>query len=240
MPNTRLGRMFEILEAIALAVLLGLATAATFLWGALSYVLTRLERHFEAFEENAIAVLLGLMTAVTFLQVVLRYVFNTGLGWELEATVFFFAWMVLLGISYLFKKSAHLGVDALLNVVSPTKRKLFGLLAAAACLLYAGLMFYAAFDYWWGFMTKNVWYEVNDIPMPAFLGFLDDLLNEGEPYGKLPRFIPYFALPLGFGLLLLRAVQATWRILTGEKTMLIASHEVEDAVAGLNAQHEGR
>ena len=40
------------------------------------------------------------MTLVTFSQVVARYVFNTGVVWALELTVYLFAWLVLLGMSY--------------------------------------------------------------------------------------------------------------------------------------------
>ena len=55
-----------------------------------------------------------------------------------------------------------------------------------------------------------------------------DAFNDGEAYEKLPRFIPYFALPLGMALLLFRTLQASWRVLTGQQGLLIAGHEVED------------
>jgi len=63
-------------------------------------------------EETAIAVILGLMTLITFANVIARYVFNSNILWALELTVFLFAWMVLLGVSYAVKRNAHLGVDA--------------------------------------------------------------------------------------------------------------------------------
>ena len=47
-------------------------------------------------EESLIAILLGLMTIITFANVIARYVFNDNILWALEATVFLFAWMVLL------------------------------------------------------------------------------------------------------------------------------------------------
>ena len=64
--------------------------------------------------------------------------------------------------------------------------------------------------------------------MPDALQFLATWLNEGERYEKMPRFIPYFALPLGIGLLTLRYLQLTWRVIRGEVDLLIASHEAED------------
>jgi C4-dicarboxylate transporter DctQ subunit len=50
-------------------------------------------------EETLIALILGIMTVITFANVIARYVFNTNILWALEATVFLFAWLVLLGIS---------------------------------------------------------------------------------------------------------------------------------------------
>ena len=70
---------------------------------------SRLGHWINEFEETAIAVLLGLMTLITFANVVLRYGFNTGLIWGLEATTFLFAWLVLFGVSYAVKVTAHLG-----------------------------------------------------------------------------------------------------------------------------------
>ena len=69
-------------------------------------------------EETAIAVILGLMTVITFVNVVLRYGFNTGLIWGLEMVTFLFAWLVLFGMSYAVKVTAHLGVDAVTTCLS--------------------------------------------------------------------------------------------------------------------------
>ncbi|WP_416897740.1 MAG: TRAP transporter small permease [Minwuia sp.] len=178
-------------------------------------------------EETLIAVILGLMTLITFANVIARYVFNDNILWALEATVFLFAWLVLLGASYCVKTTAHLGVDAIINMVSPAAQRVLALLSVACCLVFSGLLLVGAWEYWAPFAGKQVWYEVNDIPMPGFLKFLEDTLNEGEPYEKLPRFIPYFALPLGMALLTFRFLQAGWRILRGTQKTLIAAHEAE-------------
>ncbi len=183
-----------------------------------------------AIEESLIALILGLMTVITFANVIARYVFNSNILWALETTVFLFAWLVLLGASYCIKTRAHLGVDVILNMVTPGTRRILAILSAVCCLAFAVLLLIGAWQYWAPFASKQVWYEVNDIPMPGFLKFLEDLLNEGEPYEKLPRFIPYFALPLGLSLITLRFSQAAWQIIKGETDRLIASHEAEDLV----------
>jgi C4-dicarboxylate transporter DctQ subunit len=189
---------------------------------------SRFGRMINDFEETLIAVLLGLMTLITFANVIARYVFNSNILWALEATVFLFAWLVLIGASYCVKISAHLGVDVILNMASPPMRRILVLISAACCIVFSVLLLIGAWQYWLPFAGKNAWYEVNDIPMIGFLRFIEGWINEGEAYEKLPRFIPYFALPLGLTLITLRFIQAGWQVLTGQREMIIASHEVEE------------
>ncbi len=204
-------------------------------------------------EETAIALILGLMTIITFINVVLRYGFNTGIIWGLEATTFLFAWLVLFGVSYAVKVTANLGVDALISVFSKPVQRVLALIAAAVFIAYTALVLKGAWDYWANFAnlpqttgrwfptgfeemkrtSYRGWYEVVDIPMPDWLRWLEPLMNEGEEYEKIPRFIPYFILPFGMALLLFRVVQASWRIVTGRAESLIVSHEAEDAVEGV-------
>jgi C4-dicarboxylate transporter DctQ subunit len=217
---------------------------------------TRLGRIVSEIEETAIALLLGLMTVVTFINVVLRYGFNTGIIWGLEITTFLFAWLVLFGISYAVKVTAHLGVDAVLNLFAEGPRRILGVIAGLVCIVYAALLFKGAWDYWapfagldatsgrWfptGFENSRdqAWYEVIDTPIPDWLRFIEPTMNAGEAYEKLPRFIPYFMLPFGAGLLLLRFVQATLRVLQGRQQGLIVSHEAEEAVEDVKHMNAG-
>ena len=201
-------------------------------------------------EESAIALILGMMTLITFVNVILRYGFNTGLIWGLEAVTFLFAWLVLFGVSYAVKVTAHLGVDAVTGLFPAGIRKVLALIAAAVFIVYAFLLLKGAWDYWANFAnlpqttgrwfptgfeemkrtSYRGWYEVVDIPFPEWLRWIEPVMNEGEHYEKIPRFIPYFILPFGMALLLFRVLQATWRIFTGQSTSLIVSHEAEDAV----------
>lgn len=182
-------------------------------------------------EVNFIAATLGLMTLVTFANVVARYVFNSNILWALELTVFLFAWLVLIGLSHCIKINAHLGIDVVLQMLPPTLRKVFALVAVACCLAFSVLLLIGAWQYWAPFAGSRAWFTVNDIPMPGFLQFLADWMNVGESYEKVPRFIPYFALPLGMLLMTLRFLQAGWRVLRGELDMIIASHEAEGNAA---------
>ncbi|EKZ9010269.1 TRAP transporter small permease [Vibrio sp. OPT46] len=190
----------------------------------------------DAIEETLIAFFLGAMTLLTFANVIFRYVFNDNILWALELTVFMFAWMVLVGASYGVKKHFHIGVDVIINIVPESKRKALALFAAMCCLAFSILLLIGAWNYWYPFATDRAWYETDDIPMPEILQFMADWLNEGERYEKLPRFIPYFALPLGMALLTFRFVQVTWQIATGKLDRLIAGHEAEEELESLKAE----
>lgn len=208
------------------------------------------------FEETAIAILLGAMTIITFVNVVMRYVFNASLIWGLELTLALFAWLVLFGMSYAVKVTAHLGVDAVINILPQRGRRILALIAAACCLIYAFLLMKGAWDYWapfagfeqtggrWfpeGFIKTRdqAWYETEQIPMPDWLRFIEPIFNQGEPYEKLPRFIPYAMLPFGVALLMFRLIQATWGIVTGTRDGLIVSHEAEDAIEDVRHMNQG-
>jgi C4-dicarboxylate transporter DctQ subunit len=207
-------------------------------------------------EETLIALILGLMTLITFANVIARFIFNSNILWALELTVFLFAWLVLLGASYAVKNHSHLGVDAILNMVSPPVRKVMALVAVGCCLVFSFLMLKGAYDYWavfaelpptsgrWfptGFEDKfrgQGWYEVQDVPMVAPLRFLEDWINFGEAYEKLPKVVPYIVLPISMLLLTLRFIQVALQVWHGRIDRLVASHEVEDEIDEARARIE--
>jgi C4-dicarboxylate transporter DctQ subunit len=211
----------------------------------------------DTIEETMIAGILGVMTLITFANVVTRYVFNFNILWGLEVTVFLFAWLVILGSSYALKKSAHLGVDAIINMVSPPVRRAMGLIAGACVLLFSMMMFKGAWDFWAPYgelkatsgrwfptgledVRGRGWLETTSTPIPDFMRFLEPIFNEGERYDKMPRLIPYLVLPLGMGLMFLRACQAMWKLWTGEIDTVIVSHEAEDDVKDAAATLKGQ
>lgn len=208
-------------------------------------------------EETAIAVLLGLMTMLTFVNVILRYAFNSSIIWSLEVVLVLFAWLVLFGVSYAFKVTAHLGVDAITNMLEPRTRKTVALIAGGICILYGVLLCKGAWDQWAPFAdlppTTGTWFptgldydargrsffETDQIPMPEWLRFLEDWINYGERYSKLPRMIPYMILPFAAALILFRICQAFVRVWTGEAQSMIVSHEAEEAVKDVAAMNRG-
>lgn len=205
-------------------------------------------------EETLIAILIGLMTVVTFANVIARFGFNSNILWALELTVFMFGWLVLLGASYAVKKHSHLGVDAIINMVSAPVARIMGIVAVGCCILFSIFMVKGAYDYWavfadlpptsgrWfptGFAEKfrsQSFYEVQDVPMIGLFRFLEDLINYGDEYEKMPKVVPYLVLPVSMILLLYRFIQAAMQIARGETDRLVASHEVEDEIEEVRAQ----
>ncbi|MFO6463817.1 TRAP transporter small permease [Jannaschia sp. KMU-145] len=215
----------------------------------------RFGRAIHSLEETAIAILLGSMTLLTFIAVVLRYVFNSQLIWSLEVILILFAWLVIFGVSYGFKITAHLGVDALTNILPTPAKRICALLAGLVTIIYALLLLKGAWDYWAPFAAlqrtsgawfptgfeqtrDQAWFVTDQVPPMRWLfGWLEPLINQGEEYEKLPRVIPYAILPFGCALILLRVVQAVIAIARGTRKSLIVSHEAEEAVEEVAAQH---
>lgn len=167
-------------------------------------------------EETAVALLLAAMTLVTFIQVILRYVFNAGFVWALELTVFLFAWLVLLGMSYGVRVGAHIGVDLLVKKLPPNVAKIVGLISIALCLLYAALLAYGGYtsvD-----LLLMIGIEAEDLPIPLW--------------------IPKLILPIGFVLLFIRFAQAGWGLLSGTDTGLHLADEADEAIEHLMAHDD--
>ncbi|MCF6305635.1 MAG: TRAP transporter small permease [Rhodobacteraceae bacterium] len=213
-------------------------------------------RFTDKLEETAIALILGAMTMITFINVVMRYGFNSGLIWGLEAVSVLFSWLVLFGMAYCIKITAHLGVDSIINLFAFKGRRRMALLATAISIIYAFLLLKGSYDYYANFANLPAttgqwfptglqdmkitnyrgWYEMDRLPMPEWLRFIEPVMNEGERYNKLPRFIPYIILPIGFALLLYRLVQAFIHLSNGNRDTLIVSHEAEDDVKEAGAK----
>lgn len=139
--------------------------------------------------------LLAFMTLITFLQVVLRYGFNTGLIWSLEATVYAFSWLVLIGMSYGVRTGGHIAANLLVTRFSGRRRMWIGLAATVLCLIYAVLLLFGS------------------------VAFLDRLMKLGNEARDLPfpRWALTIILPIGFSLLTFRLVETILQIFRGER-----------------------
>ena len=161
-------------------------------------------RALDRLEEYFTAAILATMTLLTFSQVVLRYVFDTGLVWLLEATIYLFSWLVLLGISTGIRTDSHIAVELLTESLSPRAQKVVALVAVGLSLLYAVLMFGGSFT-----LVRR---------LADFGSLAHDI--------PLPRWVLLSSLPIGFALLGLRLGQAALGIWKGTRGAL--GHRADD------------
>jgi C4-dicarboxylate transporter DctQ subunit len=161
----------------------------------------------EVFEKTIITVGLGAATLLLFANVVARYLFHSGFTWVLELVQYLFAWVVLVGAAYGFKAGAHLGIDIVVEKFSAQNQKRIALLALTLCLLFVSLVFWYSIQY-----TLRI-YQWGDLTL--------DL--------QIPQWIPYLAIPVGLGLMILHLLQVGWDILQG-RTLRIHANEAADAL----------
>ena len=166
-------------------------------------------------EEWIISLMLLAMTGLTFLQVVMRYVFNSGMTWALELTTVFFAVMIFVGVSYGVRVGSHIGVDALVKLMSPGKRKAVSILAVLLCLVYVGFILTGSMQY--VLKMKDVGIELEDMP--------------------IERWQVLAVMPLGMVLTGYRFLQMLYDLVTGRADSFKLADEAAEAM-GLKAEEQ--
>jgi C4-dicarboxylate transporter DctQ subunit len=189
-----------------------------------------LKRTINSLEEIIIALLLATMTLLVFYEVLHRFSINFLLEmgfapkpmmWAEELTLHLSAWMVLFGASYGIKVGSHIGVDALVKLMSSKVRRIISGIAVLACLTYCGLFATGA----WVYLSKmhKIGIELEDMP--------------------IPKWIAHSILLIGFILMGIRLLQLLWDIFTGKADGFKmvdeakeSMHLAEEAKASASAQ----
>ena len=134
--------------------------------------------------------LLLTMTLTVALQVVCRYLLGAALTWSEEFARYGLVWITFLGGSVAVKRGAHIGVEVLLNALSPKVRKmvqLFTLLCVLGFLLIA---------------------TIKGGQLALFN------MKQHSPAMGVPMGVVYFAIPIGCLIMLIHAaaeLSAHWR-----------------------------
>jgi C4-dicarboxylate transporter DctQ subunit len=160
---------------------------------------------FNRLEEFLLALFLVAMTLITFSQVVARYLFNAGAVWALELTMYLFAWMILLGISYGVRIGAHIGVDAVVRILSSAWQRWLAIVTAWISIVYGALFLLGGSQYVYK-IYQTGWQSI-DLP--------------------ISQWIPYSILPIGMALLCLRFAQVLVKIQKGVKVQILADEARE-------------
>lgn len=169
-------------------------------------------------EEVLIATLIALATLIIFVSVTHRYALgltadavgffkssgwtavsaafkslyfglrSVNLVWAQELTIILFVWMAKFGAAYGVRTGIHVGIDVLINRLSPQRRRVFiffGLLAGA---FFTGTI--AALG------ANFVWHMAH--------------ASASSPDLELPMWLVYLAIPLGSSLMCFRFLQVAW------------------------------
>jgi C4-dicarboxylate transporter DctQ subunit len=197
-----------------------------------------LRRIWEHFEEGFIVFLLAAMTLVTFVYVILNnlytlfysladswagasnMLFSMGdqvmamaqaMTWSTSLTKALFGWLIFFGLSYGVRTAGHIGVDALVKLASKPVQRRIGILACICCLIYAGLLSVASFEWIHTLMTAGIGAE--------------DLGNFGIMQWHIGLIVP-----LGFALVFIRFVEVLVRILRHRQTGLGLADEAAEVM----------
>lgn len=146
--------------------------------------------------------LCGILAALLLLAAVLvvchlvfiRYALNESAVWQHEFVSFSLIGSTFLGAPYLLLTHGHVNVDLLPLYFGGRGRLLLALLASGVSLAFCVIVGWAGFE-WWHEAFAADW--------------------RGDTVWAPPLWVPYFAVPLGLGLLALQYVADIAALLTG-------------------------
>lgn len=131
--------------------------------------------------------------------------------WSNALTKLSFAWLIFFGLAYGVRTAGHIGVDIVLNFLSPVLKKWVGVLACMTCLGYALLLSIASYE----------WVSTLFV---AAVG-AEDLSVFGIQQWHIA-----LVVPVGFGLVVIRYLEIFVRILRNQQVGLGLADEAADAL----------
>lgn len=140
-------------------------------------VLTKIEEYF-------IGLLLLAIAFILFANVVLR-LFGSSIIWAEEVARYAIVWLTFIGSSVCIYKGAHIGVDAIMNILSDRGKKI---LTISTILM--SIIFTVLFTYFSAVITQSV-FETNQVSATV----------------KIPMVFVYAAMPVGGILMTIRYIQ---------------------------------
>jgi TRAP-type transport system small permease protein len=120
--------------------------------------------------DGVLAALLATTTLIVALGVFFRYILNDSLGWTDEISGYALGWISFVGAYSCFRKSSHLGFDALLESLPPSAQHVVRWLNGIVLSIFFLMMAW----YSWNVMTVVGASSIRslDIPRGVFLAVL--------------------------------------------------------------------
>ena len=150
-------------------------------------VIQFLDRHLE---EYLMAILLITLTLVMLLQIIMRYVFGHALSWPEELCRYCFVYITFFTLGFCIRRNSMLRLDIIRSVVPERLWNVLQILVSVISLVFFSWMFYQSLSLQKAIMRTS--------RTSAALGI---------PYTYI-----YLATVLGFGLAVIRSIQALVRL----------------------------
>ena len=135
-------------------------------------------------EEYFIGIVLLIIAFILFINVLLRFL-GSSLVWSEEVARYAIVWITFIGSSVCIYKGAHIGVDAIMNVLSKKGQKTLRLATILLSIIFTIIFTYLSF-----IITKDVF-----------------ITNQTSSTIKIPMLYVYGAMPIGGVLMVLRYIQ---------------------------------
>ncbi|MBE3638185.1 TRAP transporter small permease [Mangrovicoccus algicola] len=131
---------------------------------------------------------------ITCQMIFVRFVLNGSTVWQTEAVIYLVIGSTLIGLPYVQRLRGHVNVDLIPLSLRFGPRRVLCIATLGLSIAIVAVMFWHGVEYWhiaWdrGWRSESVW--------------------------GVKLWIPYLAIPLGFGLLLLQLVADMVALLTG-------------------------
>jgi TRAP-type C4-dicarboxylate transport system permease small subunit len=162
-----------------------------------SDTLDRLIRAVAALSRAGGVIAVGLLLAAVLVisqMVFVRYVLQGSAIWQHEFVTFSLIGATFIGAPYVLLTHGHVNVDLLQVYLGPRGRLVLALLAALISLVFCLILAWYGFAFWYQSYVEN-WHA--------------------ETVWRPPLWVPYFAVPLGMGLLSLQYMAGILALLTG-------------------------
>ena len=140
------------------------------------------------------AAMIVMSVGITCQMIFVRFVLNQSTIWQTEAVTFLMVAATLIGLPYVQKLRGHVNVDLIPLLMQPPARKALALFTLAVSILIVALMLVYGFEFWHTAWTRN-W--------------------KSDTVWGVRLWIPYLAVPVGFGLLLLQLIADLAAVITG-------------------------
>ncbi|QGH36185.1 TRAP transporter small permease subunit [Gracilibacillus salitolerans] len=145
-------------------------------------IMKKLNQHIE--EWILVTLLTVSLTSIT-LQICMRFIFDNSLAWSEELARYCFVWLIYIGIAYGVKRSRHICLDIVYDLVPVSVKKIMLIASYILVGLFAVVVIYYSY-----FMIEQI-------------------MNFGQKSAamRINMVYVYLSVPVGMALTLLRVIQ---------------------------------